>query len=91
MSITKEKKTELIKKFAINKADTGSADVQIAVLTERILNLTEHLKVNKKDFHSRRGLLILVGRRKRLLNYLKSTNEERFTKIVSDLGIRVNK
>lgn len=88
MSITIEKKKELISKFAINQADTGSAEVQIAILTERIINLTEHLKVNKKDFHSRRGLLILVGRRKRLLSYLSKKSNERYIKLIQELGLR---
>lgn len=88
MSITVEKKQELITKFAINKEDTGSPEVQIALLSERILNLTEHFKANKKDFHSRRGLLIMVGRRKRLLNYLKNKNEARYSQIIKELGLR---
>ena len=74
MSITQEKKQEVIKEFAINNNDTGSANVQIAILTHRITNLTDHCKTNHKDFHSRRGLLILVGRRRRLLNYIKKNN-----------------
>ena len=75
MSITAQKKQELIKQYAIKEGDTGSADVQCAVLTERINNLTAHFKTNAKDFHSRRGLLILVGRRKRLLEYVKKEVE----------------
>jgi small subunit ribosomal protein S15 len=88
MSITKEKKQNLIEKFQINKEDTGSAFVQVAVLTERILNLTEHMKVNKKDFHSRRGLLIMVGKRRRLLDYVKNTNHEGYLKLIESLGLR---
>lgn len=88
MSIVKEKKQELIKKFAINEQDTGSPEVQIAILTERIVNLTEHMKANKKDFHTRRGLLILVGRRKRLLSYLSRTDERRYSTLVQELGLR---
>lgn len=88
MSITKEKKQELIKSYAGTEGDTGSVEVQCSILTERISNLTEHLKVNKKDFHSRRGLLILVGRRKRLLSYLKSKSVERYLELISKLGIR---
>ena len=88
MSITKEKKQELIKKFAISDADTGSAEVQIAILTTRIVNLTEHMKQNKKDFITRRGLLILVGRRKRLLTYLKNKNSAKYAEIIGELGLR---
>ena len=71
MSITAERKQELIKEFAVTDGDTGSADVQVAVLSERITNLTEHLKTHSKDFHSRRGLLMMVGQRRRLLDYLR--------------------
>ena len=88
MSITKEKKHELIEKFQINKEDTGSAFVQVAVLTTRILNLTEHMKQNKKDFHSRRGLLIMVGKRRRLLDYIKSTNHAGYLELIASLGLR---
>lgn len=88
MSITNTRKQELIKEYAINKTDTGSTDVQIAVLTERISNLTEHFKTNKKDHHSRRGLLILVGRRRRLLDYLKGKDEARYESLIKKLGIR---
>ena len=88
MSITNEKKQELISKFSINQEDTGSPEVQIALLSERITNLTEHFKTNKKDYHSRRGLLILVGRRKRLLNYLKNKNDARYLAIIKELGLR---
>lgn len=88
MSITNERKTEIIKEFARETGDTGSVEVQCAVLTERIKNLTEHFKTHKKDFHSRRGLLILIGRRRRLLDYLKDRNEARYKKLISDLGLR---
>jgi small subunit ribosomal protein S15 len=88
MSITKEKKQELIKKFAIKDGDTGSSDVQIAVLTERINNLTEHMKGHKKDFHSRRGFLMLVGKRRRLLDYTKKVNVDKYQALISALGIR---
>jgi small subunit ribosomal protein S15 len=88
MSITNTRKQEVIKEHAINKNDTGSTDVQIAVLSERIANLTEHFKTNKKDHHSRRGLLIMVGRRRRLLDYLKSKDESRYENLIKKLGIR---
>ncbi len=88
MSITAEKKQELIKKFALHENDTGSPEVQIAILTERIKNLTEHIKNNKKDLHSRRGLIAMVNKRRKLLNYLKRESEERYRKIMEELGIR---
>ncbi|WP_193184790.1 30S ribosomal protein S15 [Nisaea sediminum] len=88
MSITQERKTELIGKFGREKGDTGSPEVQVAILTERIVNLTEHLKTHKKDFHSRRGLLIMVGQRRRMLDYLKSKSVERYQTIISELGLR---
>ena len=88
MSITKQRKDELIKEYATSENDTGSADVQCAVLTERIRNLTEHFKVNKKDHHSRRGLLILVGRRRRLLDYVKKVSVERYNDLIKRLGLR---
>lgn len=88
MSITATRKQELIKDFAINDGDTGSPEVQIAILSERIKNLTEHLKEHKKDFHSRRGLLVMVGQRRRLLNYTKNVSQERYENIVSRLGLR---
>ena len=88
MSITAERKQELIKEYAAAEGDTGSPEVQVAVLTERITNLTEHFKSHKKDHHSRRGLLILVGRRRRLLDYLKSKDEGRYTTLIGRLGIR---
>ena len=88
MSITAEKKQELIKEFRTNEGDTGSADVQVAILTERINNLTEHMKTHKKDFHSRRGLLIMVGQRRRLLDYLKLTETARYDSLIKRLGLR---
>lgn len=88
MSVTAARKSEVIKEFAKNPNDTGSADVQIAVLTERINNLTEHFKVNGKDHNSRRGLLILVGRRRRLLDYLKNKEQSRYEELIKKLGIR---
>lgn len=88
MSITQERKTHLIQEYATNGSDTGSVEVQCAVLTERITNLTEHLKENHKDFSSRRGLLILVGRRRRLLTYLKRCSLERYMTLINRLGLR---
>ncbi len=88
MSITAERKQELIKEFAVKKDDTGSPEVQVAILTERIQNLTEHLKIHKKDFHSRRGLLMMVGLRRRLLDYVKSKEVKRYEDIVKRLGLR---
>jgi small subunit ribosomal protein S15 len=88
MSITKEKKQELIGTYRKHETDTGSPEVQIALLTERIANLTEHFKTHKKDHHSRRGLLKLVGHRRRLLDYLKKKDIERYRDIINKLGIR---
>jgi small subunit ribosomal protein S15 len=88
MPLKKEKKDQVIDKFKQHKGDTGSPEVQIALLTERINQLVEHLKKNKKDNHSRRGLLILVGQRKRLLNYLQSEDMKRFDALTASLGIR---
>ena len=88
MSITKERKRELIQEFGRTEADTGSPDVQIAVLTERINALTEHLKAHPKDFASRRGLLMLVSRRRRLLDYLKRKDESRYLALIDRLSIR---
>ncbi|MEE2689662.1 MAG: 30S ribosomal protein S15 [Pseudomonadota bacterium] len=88
MSITAERKQELIKEFATIEGDTGSADVQVAILTERINNLTEHMKTHKKDFHSRRGLLIMVGKRRRLLDFLKRTETARYDSLIKGLGLR---
>lgn len=88
MSITPEKKQEVIKKFETAANDTGSPEVQVAVLSTRINNLTEHFKTHKHDHHSRRGLLIMVGRRRRLLDYLKRKDEARYTKLIAELGLR---
>ena len=88
MSIVAERKKELIGEYATNKGDTGSPEVQVAILTERIANLTEHFKTHKKDNHSRRGLLKMVSQRRRLLDYVKSRDEERYTKLIKLLGIR---
>jgi len=88
MSITAERKQELIKEHAVKDGDTGSPEVQVAVLTERITNLTEHLKTHGKDFHSRRGLLMMVGQRRRLLDYLRKKDEKRYEGIVKRLGLR---
>lgn len=88
MSITNARKQEVIKEFATAKTDTGSPEVQVAMLTERIANLTSHLGTHEKDFHSRRGLLLLVSRRRRLLDYLKRTEESRYLKLIERLGIR---
>ncbi len=88
MSISAEKKAELIKEFATTKGDTGSPEVQIAILTTRISNLTEHFKDHKKDVHSRRGLLSLVSKRRRLLDYLKKNSDERYQDVIKRLGIR---
>ena len=84
----KSEKTEIIKKYARHEGDTGSPEVQIAVLTKRINDLTEHLRVNKKDHHSRRGLLKMVGQRRNLLNYLTKVDIERYRAIIAELGIR---
>ncbi|MFW5832759.1 MAG: 30S ribosomal protein S15 [Pseudomonadota bacterium] len=88
MSITAERKQELIKDYATKEGDTGSPEVQVAILTERILNLTEHMKTHKQDFASRRGLLMMVGQRRRLLDYLKRTETQRYTKLIERLGLR---
>ena len=88
MSITTERKSELIKDNAINKSDTGSPEVQVAILTERIRNLTEHFRTHKKDNHSRRGLLKMVSQRRRLLDYVKSKDESRYQDLIKKLGIR---
>ena len=88
MSITKEKKQELIKKYKKNENDTGSADVQVAILSEKIKSLTDHLKEHHKDFISRRGLLTMVGKRRNLLNYIKNNDENRYTDLIKTLGLR---
>jgi len=88
MPLMKEKKTEIIGQFQQTDGDTGSPEVQIALLTARINQLTEHLKIHKKDHHSRRGLLIMVGRRRRLLNYLSDKEIEKYREIIAKLGLR---
>jgi small subunit ribosomal protein S15 len=88
MSITAERKTELVKEYATAEGDTGSPEVQVAILSERIKNLTEHLGEHKKDFHSRRGLLVMVGQRRSLLDYLKKKNASRYEQLISRLGLR---
>jgi small subunit ribosomal protein S15 len=88
MPLTKEKKTELVGKYGRTGEDTGSAEVQVAMLTERINELTEHLRGHSKDHHSRRGLLKMVGRRRRLLRYLEKNDLERYRSLVSELGLR---
>ena len=88
MTMTAERKQEIIAKFKTHEGDTGSPEVQIALLTERINYLTEHMKSHKKDFHSRRGLLKLVGQRRGLLNYLKNKDIERYRQIIAALGLR---
>jgi small subunit ribosomal protein S15 len=88
MGLTKEKKQELVGKYGRGEGDTGSAEVQVALLTARINELTEHLRGHKKDHHSRRGLLMLVGKRRRLLRYLERSDVERYRALVADLGLR---
>ena len=88
MALTKEKKQEIIKRFAKDEKDTGSAEVQIAILTEEILVLTEHLKEHKHDYHSRRGMLKKVGQRRSLLNYLKKKDVIRYRDVIKKLGLR---
>ena len=88
MSITQQEKADLVKKYGRGENDTGSTEVQVAILTTRINNLTEHLKMHKKDFHSRRGLLVMVGQRRRLLDYLNSNSNERYAELIKSLGLR---
>ncbi len=88
MTLTKEKKQEIIREFGLHDHDTGSPEVQVALLTYRINHLTEHLKVHKKDEHSRRGLLKMVGRRRRLLRYLERTDRKRYRELIERLGLR---
>lgn len=88
MTVTQERKQELIEKFGDSPQDTGKAEVQVALLTERINGLTDHLRMHKKDHHSRRGLLMLVGQRRRFLNYLQRTDLERYRALVRELGLR---
>lgn len=86
--IDKQTRQEIIGKYRLHASDTGSAEVQVALLTERINDLTEHFKVHKKDHHSRRGLLKMVGKRKRLLEYLKSNDVKRYQQLIGSLGLR---
>ncbi|MGH1376621.1 MAG: 30S ribosomal protein S15 [Alphaproteobacteria bacterium] len=88
MSIEAARKADVIKEYATEKGDTGSPEVQVAIITERIENLSQHMQTHKKDFHSRRGLLALVAKRRKLLDYLKSKDEERYQKLIKALGIR---
>jgi small subunit ribosomal protein S15 len=88
VTLTKEAKTEVIRKFASHEGDTGSPEVQVALLTARINELTEHLRTHKKDHHSRRGLLMLVGQRRRMLNYLNRQDVDRYRSLVQELGLR---
>ncbi len=88
--ITKEQKAELIKQYGKSESDSGSAEVQVAILTARIKELTEHMKSHKKDFHTRRGLLMLVGKRRRLLSYIKKNDIENYRNLIKSLGIRDN-
>lgn len=86
--ITQEKKTEIIRQYQLKEGDTGSPEVQVAILTFRINDLNEHLKIHKKDHHSRRGLLKMVGQRRNLLNYLKNKDIDRYRNLIADLGLR---
>lgn len=88
MSITAEKKQELIKEYAVKEGDTGSPEVQVAILSSRITTLTDHFKDHKKDNHSRRGLIKMVNQRRKLLDYLKAKDEERYKSLISRLGLR---
>lgn len=88
MSLATERKSEVIKDYALSSSDTGSPDVQVAILSERIKSLTEHLKSHQKDYHSRRGLLMMVGRRRRLLDYLKREHSARYEELINRLGLR---
>ncbi len=88
MSITAERKQALIREYGLTRGDTGSSEIQVAILSERIRNLTDHLNDNKKDHHSRRGLLAMVGRRRRLLDYVKGKNQARYEKLIKSLGLR---
>jgi small subunit ribosomal protein S15 len=88
MTVTQERKREVVEKFGSGSADTGKTEVQVALLTERINDLTTHLRTHRKDHHSRRGLLMLVGRRRRLLNYLQRDDLERYRALIRELGLR---
>lgn len=88
MSITKERTEELVKEYGRSEGDTGAPEVQVAILTERVRNLTDHMLTHKKDLHSRRGLLIMVGQRRRLLDYLRRKDEDRYKAVIASLGLR---
>jgi small subunit ribosomal protein S15 len=88
MVLAKETKSELIEKYKTHENDTGSPEVQVAILTKKINQLNEHLKINKKDHHSRRGLVMMVGKRKRLIEYLKNNDTNRYKKLIKELGLR---
>jgi len=88
VTVAAKSKTETIERFKLHESDTGSPEVQIALLSDRISHLTEHLKIHTKDHHSRRGLLIMVGKRRRLLNYIKNKDIHRYRTIISELGLR---
>ena len=88
MPLTREAKAEIIERHRVNETDTGSADVQVAILTRRIAQVADHLKTNKHDFHTRRGLLQMVGQRRRLLKYLSRRNPERYQALIQSLGLR---
>jgi len=88
MSITKERTEELVKEYGRSEGDTGAPEVQVAILTERVRNLTDHMLTHKKDLHSRRGLLIMVGQRRRLLDYLRRKDEARYKAVIESLGLR---
>jgi small subunit ribosomal protein S15 len=88
MGLDKEKKNEIINKFKVHETDTGSPEVQIAIISERLNTLSEHFRLHKKDHHSRRGLLKLVGQRRRLLDYLKSSNKGRYDTVIEQLGLK---
>ena len=90
MAVSKERKAELVAQYGKGEKDSGSAEVQVALLTERIKGLPEHMKVHPKDFHTRRGLLMLVGKRRRLLSYIKARNIEEYRTLIKSLGIRDN-
>ena len=90
MAVTKDRKAELIKQYGKDEKDSGSAQVQVALLTERIRQLTDHMKPHQKDFHTRRGLLMLVGKRRRLLSYIKANDIEEYRTLIASLGIRDN-
>ena len=90
MAVSKERKAELVAQYGKGEKDSGSAEVQVALLTERIKGLTEHMKTHPKDFHTRRGLLMLVGKRRRLLSYIKARNIEEYRALIKSLGIRDN-